>query len=328
LYIYQALVLLKPRLRQAPNRYLQPFPNTMQKMNSEKIIEKAKQLIETSKQDFASKTNAEKYFWFDNEYYLLYEEAIQLLLENGYIENNDLKIQKAFLELIPEPEIFIENKLQFDNLFSSDEQLKISSAKHFSKLARGEGTFRRELLFMYPKTFQLLIPALNDTNLKVVRDIIISLGCAYQRFFKDPRVEKELYKFYNHKDKEILYYAIIWTSKITKEDKFDYIFSLLESKQTSKILEALCQHFREDTKTEIKIKTLPILIDSLDRKLPSSTKNKLIKTIIYILDDSTIELFNSKLNLNNDNELKELFVRQMNLHCLKERIDYLTNRIL
>ena len=297
-------------------------------MNSEKIIEKAKQLIETSKQDFASKANAEKYVWFDNEYYVLYYDAIQLLLENGYIENKDFKIQKAFLELIPEPEIFIENKLQFDNLFSSDEQLKISSAKHFSKLARGEGTLRRELLFMYPKTFQLLIPALNDTNLKVVRDIIISLGCAYKRFFKDPRVEKELYKFYNHKDKEILYYAIIWTSGITKNDKFDYIFSSLESKQTSKILEALCQHFRDDTKTDINKKALPILIECLERKLTNSTKYEIVRTITRILTDDTIEVFNDKINLKNNSELKKLFKESIRRYCSKERIEYLTAKIL
>src|SRR5690554_496964 len=109
-------------------------------MNSEKIIEKAKQLIETSKQDFANKTNAEKYHWFDNEYYVLYYDAIELLLENGFVKNIDTKIQNAYFDLIPEPEIFTKNKEQIDNLYSKDETLRISSAKHFSKLARDEGS--------------------------------------------------------------------------------------------------------------------------------------------------------------------------------------------
>ena len=297
-------------------------------MNSEKIIEKAKELIESGKQDFINKTNYEKYRWFDNEYYVTYYDAIELLLENGFINNIDIKIQNAYFKLIPEPEIFTKNKEQLDNLYSKDETLRISSAKHFSKLARDEGSVFRGMFFKYPKTFELLLPSLKDENLKVVRDIIVTLGCAYNRYFKDPRIETELFKFYNHNDKEILTFAIIWTSGIEKDEKYDYIFPLLEKKQIAKVLEALCNHFRAHTKIEIKRKALPILIDCLDRKLTNSTKNKVIRTIVDILDDNTIDLFNSNLNLNNDTDLKELFIKTMNLYCLKERIEYLTDKIL
>jgi hypothetical protein len=273
-------------------------------MNAEKIIQEARQLIETCQQDFTNKTNAEKYRWFDNEYYVLYFDAIELLLENGFVKNIDTKIQNAYFELIPEPEIFAKNNQQLENLYSKDENLRMSSAKHFSKLARDEGSVFRGLFFRYPKVFELLLPALNDENLKVVRDIIVTLGCAYDRYFKDPRIEKALYKFYNHKDKELLYYAINWTTGITKDDKFDYIFSLLESKQTSKILEALCQHFRDDTKKEINKKALPVLIECLERKLTNSTKFEIVRTITRILTDETIEIFNDTINLNSNSELK------------------------
>jgi hypothetical protein len=297
-------------------------------MNSEKIIQQAKQLIETCKQDFENKTNAEKYRWSDNEYYVLYFEAIELLLESGFVKNIDTKIQKAYFELIPEPEIFTKNNEQLENLYSKDENLRISSAKHFSKLARDEGSIFRGMFFKYPKTFELLFPALKDENLKVVRDIIVTLGSAYDRYFKDPRIEKELYKFYNHKDKEILYYTIIWTSGITKDDKFDYIFSLLEKKQTSKILEALCQHFRENKKKEINKKALPIFIECLERKLTNSTKFEIARTIIRILTDDMVEVFNGKINLKNNSELKKLFKDSIERYCSKERIEYLTDKIL
>ena len=297
-------------------------------MNSEKIIEKSKKLIENGKKDFANKTNYEKYRWFDNEYYVSYYDATELLLENGFVNNIDAKIQNAYFELIPEPEIFIKHKEQLDNLYSNDEALRISSAKHVSKLARDEGSVFRGMFFRYPKAFELLFPALKDENLKVVRDIIVTLGCAYDRYFKDPRVEKELYKFYNHKDKEILYYAIIWTAGITKDDKFDYIFSLLESKQTSKILEALCRHFRDDTKKDINKKALPILIECLDRKLTNSTKYEIVRTITRILTDDTIEIFNDKINLKNNSELKKLFKESINRYCSKERKEYFNDKIL
>lgn len=297
-------------------------------MNSEKIIEKAKQLIEKGKQDFANKTNAEKYSWFDNEYYVLYHEAIELLLENGFVKNIDLKIQNAYFELIPEPEIFTKNKEQLDNLYSKDEALGISSAKHFSKLARDEGSVFRGMFFRYPKAFELLLPALKAENPKIVREIIATLGCAYNRYFKDPRVEKELYKLYSHKNKEILTFAINWTKGIEKDEKFDYIFSLLEKKQPAKILEALINHFNSKTNPEIKKKALPILIDFLEQKLTDSTISSIVRTIINILDNKTIELFKGKINLDKNKKLKELFRTQINMYCSKERIEFLTDKLL
>lgn len=296
-------------------------------MNAEQIIAKATELIEAGKRDFANKTNAEKYRWFDNEYYVLYDSAIALLLENGFVKNADAKIQDAYFGIIPEPEIFTKNKEQFDNLYSKDEGLRVNSAKHFSKLARDEGSVFRGMFFRYPKTFELLFPALKDENQKVVIDIIITLGCAYNRYFKDLRVERELYKFYNHTNKEVLISVIIWTSGINKEEKFDYIFPLLETKQTAKVIEALCEHFGPNNDETIKRKALPILIDCLERKLPQSTKYKVATKIAHILEEDHIELFKDKLNLNSNKELKEVFREVINLYCDKERIAYLTGKI-
>lgn len=296
-------------------------------MNAEQVIAKATELIETGKKDFADKTNAEKYRWFDNEYYVLYDSAIALLLENGFAKNADKKIQVAYFDIIPEPEIFTKNKEQLDNLYSKDEGSRVNSAKHFSKLARDEGSVFRGMFFKYPKTFELLFPALEDENQKVVTDIITTLGCAYNRYFKDLRVERELFKFYNHKSKEVLISAIIWTSGINKDEKYDYIFPLLETKQTAKVIEALCEHFGPNNDETIKRKALPILIDCLERKLPQSTKYKVATKIAHILDEGNIELFKNKLNLNSNKELKEVFREVINLYCDKERIAYLTGKI-
>lgn len=296
-------------------------------MTAEQVIAKATELIETGKQDFANKTNAEKYHWFDNEYYVLYDSAIALLLENGFEKNADKKIQDAYFSIIPEPEIFTKNKEQLDNLYSKDNGLRVNSAKHFSKLARDEGSVFRGIFFRYPKTFELLFPALEDENQKVVTEIITTLGCAYTRYFKDLRVEKALYKFYNHKNKEVLVSAIIWTSGINKDEKYDYIFPLLEAKQTAKVIEALCEHFGPNNDGAIKRKALPILIDHLERKLPRSTKYKVATKIAHILEEDNIELFKNKLNLNSNQELKDLFIEVINLHCDKERIAYLTGKI-
>lgn len=297
-------------------------------MNSEKIIEQAQILIENGKQDFTNKTNYERYRWFDNEYYVLYSDAIELLLENGFVNSINPKIQDAYFELIPEPEIFTKNKVQLDNLFSNYDLLRISSAKHFSKLARDEGSVYRGFFFKYAKTFEMLFPALKDENLKVVRDVIVTLGCAYNRYFKDPRIEKELYKFYNHKDKEILTFAIIWTSGIEKTEKFEFIFPLFKNKQTTKTLEALCLHFRDSTSTQIKKKAIPILIQCLERKLTDSAKNNVVRTIIRLLDENTVEVFNTNINLNNNIEMKSLFIKEINFTCLQDKKEYLTNKIL
>jgi len=121
--------------------------------------------------------------------------------------------------------------------------------------------------------------------------------------------------------------AIIWTSGINKEEKFVYIFPLLERKQTAKVIEALCEHFGPNNDGIIKRKALPILIDCLERKLPPSTKYKVATKMAHILEEDNVELFKNKLNLNSKQELKELFIEVINLHCDKERITYLTGKI-
>jgi len=296
-------------------------------MNFEKTILEASQLVEKGKFDFTKKTNLKKYSFPDDEYFVCYDEARRLLLREGFILALDVKIQSEFYKIISEPKQFTNENENFTNLYSPDENLRLKAAKHFSKQARNENSIFREFLFSYPKTFDILLPALQDKNLKVAKEIIAALGCAYIRYFEDLRVENHLFEFYSHKNREILLATIIWTQLINKRKKYAYIFSLLKLQQPTKILEALCGHFRLDIETDLKLKAQPILLHCLKLKITDAGKNEIFKAIERTLDDETIPEFLKLKCLESDENFSKLLLRQIESYCSRERIDFLKKKL-
>lgn len=296
-------------------------------MQSTEIISQAKQLIEKGKADFANQVVVSPAHFSKIEYYVVYYAAIQLLLAKGFVETIDREIQQAYFDLIPEPKEFAAEKENFDNLYSPEPALRIKAAKHFSKQARKEASIYTDFLFAYPKTFEQLLPALQDTEPKVVSEITAAIGCGYWRYFKDARVIPAMYNLLHSTNKDILYAAIVWTQRFDDEGKWKLIVSLLQQKQPQKIVRALSRHFGKKIKTELKLTVQPLLLKILNQKLNTETKYTVVNTLIGTLDEKTINNFRNLIDLNQDKALSDLLKQQIKMGRSVEEQKYLNREL-
>jgi len=226
-----------------------------------------------------------------------------------------------------ELQAFEKEKENLENLFSADLELRKKTAAYFSKLARDEGSILRGFFFSYPKTFETLIPALKDPNAKVVMSIIQALGCAYNRYNQDAGVQTALYAMFEHPDKDVLYTTVIWTRFLKNEEKFKYIFSLLEKKQSKKMLKVLAEQFGETDSEAIKIKAQYLLIACFQHNSDAMTRKGILRSLIRTLDHNTIPLFIKLVDLKAEIEFSELMKEQILMYEPQERIDYLMKEL-
>lgn len=296
-------------------------------MNSEQIILQARQLIDQGKSDFANKTNLEQYHFSYIEYFVVYDKAIKLLLDKGFISNYDNKIQMEYYNLIVEPTEFKAEKENFVNLYSQNVKLRLAAAKHFSKQARREGSIFRGFLFSFPKTFENLLPALKDEEPKVVTEITASIGCAYGRYFKDPRVIPEMCNLLFSDNKDILYSAIIWTRSFDNNEKWEQIFNLFQQKQSQKIIQVLCNHFNSETRSEMILKVQPILLNYLKQKINTETQSKIVNAIIRTLNTDTILNFKGLIDLKKHKTLANLFKKNIKTSYSQDKQVYLNKEL-
>lgn len=158
------------------------------------IIVLAEKYIHQGKENFRNKVITDPEHFSHIDYYVVYNDVIQLLLKEGYIDRQNPDIQHQYYELIPDPKEYTAEKDNFENLFHHNPVLRIKAAKHFSSQARRVGNIYLKFLFSYPKTFNRLLPALQDNEPKVVSAVIEALECAYHRYFKNENRVTELYK--------------------------------------------------------------------------------------------------------------------------------------
>ncbi|SHG53675.1 HEAT repeat domain-containing protein [Pedobacter caeni] len=226
-----------------------------------------------------------------------------------------------------ELQAFEKEKEHLENLFSPDPELRQKTAAYFSKFARNSGNKFRGFFFSHPKTFEILIPALKDPDPKVVISMIQTLGCAYNRYHEDSGVQKALYELFDHADKDVLYATLIWTRFFENEERFKYIFSLLEKKQSKKMLMVLSDQFGKTDSTAIKIKAQPLLMDCYHRKIDAITRKAIVRALGRTLDESTIPEFINLIDLKAETEFSELMKEQILMYEPQERIDYLIKEL-
>jgi hypothetical protein len=293
-------------------------------MTNQEIINHAKNLIEAGKMAFEKIPEKDiSFYHHDLEYDINYTDAIAFLLDEGYIKTSNKAIQDAFFDLIPEPVEFTNQKENFDALFSQDPQSRVLAAIVFDKLARAEEKAVNRFLFSHPKTFEKLIPALHDTEPKVVCNIIRALSCGSQRYFKNPVIPSILYPFFASKDKDILLTVILWTTHYQDDGKYNNIIELLKTKQSQGILRAITDHFKKHSPAKYKQLALPLLIHCPNQKISDSTQLIIVNAIIRILDEHTMPQFKSLLNLKEKHELAALFKKQINFYEGGENIAFL-----
>jgi hypothetical protein len=206
----------------------------------------------------------------------------------------------------------------FNNLLNDDENIKLKAAKYFSWLARNEYSIYRKEIFDDKLTYQRLFPFLHDKNPKIVCEIISALGCAYDRYNSDKKIVNELRKLYDTKDKNILYYTIIWTRGMENEEIYNKIFVLMEKAKSKKIIEALCTHFRKnDTEEIIKNKVQKILIKKLETVKNTDSIKIIIRTIVETITDENV--INLKYYLKDQTEeIKNIVNEKIRIYISKD----------
>ena len=164
----------------------------------------------------------------------------------------------------------------FNDLLNNDENIRLKAAKYFSWLARNEYSNSRKEVFDDKETYEKLYPLLNDENKKVVCEIVMALGCGYRRYNAEPKIVDELLKLYDSKDKNILYYTIIWTVGLENEEMYNKIFALLEKEKSKKMIQDLFEHFSvRNTDENIRNRLQKILLE----KIKTIKNNDVIKII-------------------------------------------------
>ncbi|MEN7550483.1 hypothetical protein AAG747_21365 [Rapidithrix thailandica] len=210
-------------------------------MEIDEVLVEAKKLIQIGEKEFLEKKQRTKYYR-DSEYHIVYSKAVKLLLE-VYNEKNELKINRFFEKHIPE--LFDnadckESTVQFENLKSKDLELRIKASKYFRGKALQETSGYRAILFERPSTFEKLISILEtEKNDKVIINLIIALGGAYDRYFNYFRVYESLSPFFHHKKSDVKYYTILWTSNIENDKKRETLNALYNEKQSKKVTKLL-----------------------------------------------------------------------------------------
>jgi hypothetical protein len=152
----------------------------------------------------------------------------------------------------------------FNDLLNKDNETRIKAANYFSWLARKEYNIYSKKIFENTNCYTKLFSSLNDESEKVVCAIIQALGCAYGRYRKDRKIETELIRLFNSKNSEIKYMVSIWTQHIENNEKYNYIFDLLEKAKSKKLISALCGHFGLNTENDIKNNVQKILLNKLE----------------------------------------------------------------
>ena len=289
---------------------------------NEEIINQAKALISKGEAMCASQQQNSSQSYKNSDYYLKYHQARRLLLAHGYEKAANPVIQQAYAQLIPDHDIFVqEKKASLDKLADPSLSTRLQAIRYISRKALYLGCPPHEIWLAQPTTVTILIDAMQDeSEPKVVKEIIITLGAIYSHYFKDRRIFPELFKFLEATNSDILVAAINWTGFFDEEEKWPKILELLQTKKYQKILEAVCNHIKPENHipVEIKHKLLSLLIDCRKRKLNENNRFYLLYKIISLVDESTIDHFYTRINFKKDKELSEVLTEYISMNQTPE----------
>ena len=122
------------------------------------------------------------------------EECRELLLHYGYFETLDPRVQDLFTSCFL-PSAILEKELSgsLKDLISKNAANRLEAAKYLSSRARGNWTLDNKNWLADPRTIDVLIAALDDTDTKVLRFVVNSLGNVSQRYnYPDLRIKNAM----------------------------------------------------------------------------------------------------------------------------------------
>jgi len=281
-------------------------------------IHHAERLIAEGRRTFTEGGRVEPAHFSTIEYYVVYQEAIDLLLREGFIEQAVPALQEAFFGLIPAPSEYVEEAWAFEALGATDVATRVKAASRFDELARFEASVYRRFLFQYPRTFERLIPALGDGEPKVVILLIRALGCGAHRYFLDPRVFEAFLPLLDGAKAKILETTVLWSSHFRDERKYEPLLRRLAGKPNQPLLRALCRHFGKETPTASLAQAQHLLVGALDHELNAETRSTVLATLVKSQTPETIPALQASLRLEERTDLAKDLRRSMRMYLSTE----------
>jgi HEAT repeat protein len=213
-------------------------------------------------------------------------EAKALLIEYGYVKQNNAEIQMAFNELIPEsPEFVNEKEGALKDLFSDSLPIRRKSSEYIFRQGRKEFTNSKAAWLGDPRTIELLISVLdNDTDKKVIENIagaLWSIGLG-GRYLPDLRIYEKMFEILDSKNKEAAKYAAFALKNYVNDEKADRILESLTIENRITNVEALLANFYRTISENKQKEILPKLRLICDGKTNQTVNEKIKECILWL----------------------------------------------
>lgn len=170
------------------------------------------------------------------------KEASDLLIKEGFINNENHILQELFYELIPENDEFkYEKENSLKQLFSTDEKTRIKAAQYIFSQARNEYSNTRKNWLGDPRIVEILFEGLNDTNKKVVENVTGALWMISNggRYLKDIRIYNKLIELLNNRSSNVLFYTIAGLENFKFDSKWELLFKLLKETKNLRVANSI-----------------------------------------------------------------------------------------
>jgi len=160
----------------------------------------------------------------------------RLFYEYTYLKSISSKHDELFNELFYVPkELKHELKNSLKDIKSTDDAIRIKSARYLQRQAYDVTAMCRETWLAHPLTVGLIIDALEkEGNKKIIPYFVMALGEIALRYeFKDLRIYEAVEPFFNDKkrtSKEIKIRVIRTLSQFENPEKWEYIYEVLKNK--------------------------------------------------------------------------------------------------
>ena len=243
------------------------------------------------------------------DYWLVYEDARDLLLTHGYEKSLDEDVQALYSELIPENYAFERaSKGILKELRSRTVPTRQAAARRMLKETCDVVTREQNLWLRHPETVAALIKAFGrESDSKAASDLALALGGVYDRYLADLRIFPALFPHMDSEDKSVRVAAVRATKSCPDREKWPKVLEILESLPAQPLLRAASAHVRAGAvgkdpfeqgplrgPLSLKRQLLPVLLANAERKLSDDARAELHGALAAVLVPQTAEAFQAE----------------------------------
>lgn len=226
-----------------------------------------------------------------------YHKLRDLLLDNGFINNDNTTLKEAYFDIFPTNEpLEKELKTSLKDILSKDEDVRIKASKYLEKAPRKIGNMVDTLWLKEPRTISILCKALdNETNDKIIENLVLCLGNIAQRHnYNNLEIfDKIVSKFKDAKDRLKIRIAQS-CGHFPAIKKWEYIYEALNCKSKKDAIIRLTRHLRnqhEEIPKELKLKFKEKLRAEFynEKNKNEEVKDTALETAIILMQKEDLE---------------------------------------